>query len=119
MRPTLIRVDYTEELVTMNRLSGQAVHEKIYFCQSGDSGAWLIDANHGVRRPAIRCMTALCGPPNKDQARSGSYVNAGLVTSMAEVQKSIAAWTTARDSNAAPTGTPGVLSRPQSSLKTY
>lgn len=28
MRPTLVRVDYTEELVIMNRLSGQAVHEQ-------------------------------------------------------------------------------------------
>lgn len=118
MRPTLVRVDYTEELVIMNRLSGQAVHEQSDFCQSGDSGAWLIDANHCVAGLLFGSMTGLCGPPNKDQPTSGAYVNAGLVTSMAEVQKSIAAWTTPRDSNGAPTGSPGVLSLPQSSLET-
>ncbi len=118
MRPTLERVDYTEELVIMNRQSGQAVHEQSDFCQSGDSGAWLIDVNHCVAGLLFGSMTGLCGPPNKDQPRTGTYVNAGLVTSMTEVQKSIAAWTTPRDSNGAPTGSPGVLSLPQSSLET-
>lgn len=117
MRPTLVRVDYTEELVIMNRLSGQAVHEQSDFCQSGDSGAWLIDANHCVAGLLFGSMTCLCGPPNKDQPRSGTYVNAGLVTSIAEVQESIAAWTTPRDSNGTPTDSPGVLSLPQSFLK--
>lgn len=117
MGPTLVRVDYTEELVIMNRLSGQAVHEQSDFCQSGDSGAWLIDANHCVAGLLFGSMTCLCGPPNKYQPRSGTYVNAGLVTSIAEVQESIAAWTTPRDSNGIPTGSPGVLSLPQSFLK--
>ena len=113
MRPTLERVDYTEELVIMNRVTGQAVHEQSDFCQLGDSGSWLIDADGCVAGLLFGSISSSCGPPNKDQPRTGFYVNAGLVTSMTEVQKSIRAWTTPRDSNGAPTGPPGILSLPQ------
>ncbi len=118
MRPTLKRVDYTVELVMMNRVTGQAVGEQGDFCQLGDSGSWLIDADGCVAGLLFGSITGFCGPPNKDQPRTGFYVNAGLVTSMAEVQKSIAAWATPRDSNGVPTGPPGILSLQQRSVET-
>ena len=112
MQPTLVELDYTEELVILNREVGEWIDEPSDFCQPGDSGSWLIDSNQEVAGLLFGSITGLCGPLNKNRLTSGPYVNAGLVTSMAEVQKSIAAWITLRDSNGAPTGLPGVLSLP-------
>lgn len=112
MQPTLVEVDYTEELVILNREVGEWIDEQSDFCQPEDSGSWLIDSNQEVAGLLFGSITSLCGPLNKNRPTSGPYVNAGLVTSMAEVQKSIAAWTTPRDSNGTPTGPPGVLSLP-------
>ncbi len=63
MRPTLKRVDYTEELVIINRVTGQAVHEQSDFCQSGDLGSWLIDADIFVAGLLFGGITGFCGPP--------------------------------------------------------
>lgn len=70
----------------MNRLFGQAVHEQSDFWQSGDSRSWLIDASHCVAGLLFCSLTGLCGPSNQDQPRTGTSVNAGLGTFVAEVQ---------------------------------
>ncbi|MCJ1347409.1 hypothetical protein MMC31_005634 [Peltigera leucophlebia] len=111
MRPTRVPSDYTTELVILNSKSGKAIYQQEDFCKAGDSGSWLIDIEQKVAGLLFGCLNGVCGPTdNNDNQRT--YVNAGLVTSMTEVQKSIAAWTTPRDSNGAPTGSPGVLSLP-------
>ena len=117
MWPTMVKADYTEELVILNRKSGQATHQQSDFCQDGDSGSWLIYYKQEVAGLLFGSITGFCGPPDKHQPRTGNYVNAGLITSMAEVQKSIAVWTTPRDSNGAPKGSPGVLSLPPNPRK--
>lgn len=126
MQSTLVEVDYTEELAILstkifrvskpgawllNNVPGEYVGEQSDFCQSGDSGSWLVDVDSHNKLAGLLfgSITNLCGPWNYNE-ESGPYMNVGLVTSMAEVQKSIAAWTTPRDSNGAPIGPPGVLS---------
>lgn len=108
----LQKMTYTEELVILNSKCGQSVYIQEDFCQPGDSGAWVIDANQCFAGLLFGGITGQCGPANLALPRTGFYINAGMVTSMPQVLKSIAQWITPRSIDGSPTGPPGRLEFP-------
>ncbi len=112
LQPTLQKATYTEELVILNSKCGQSVYIQEDFCQPGDSGAWIIDTDQCIAGVLFGSITGQCGPANLALPRTGFYINAGMITSMPQVLKSIALWTTPRFMNGRPTGPPGYLELP-------
>jgi hypothetical protein len=77
----------TEEFVMVNKktiLVESRDSTQAPFADHGDSGSFVIDEDMNVCGLLYAGVSGFCGP-----RENGAYVNAGLVTSMSDVQNSI------------------------------
>ncbi|MCJ1463688.1 hypothetical protein MMC07_002297 [Pseudocyphellaria aurata] len=100
-------VNFIEEYQIINAMKG--THSAEDFCQTGDSGALIINNLGEVAGLLFANYTSQMGPLNQ---RRGWYHGAGIATTMPDVLESIAMRTTPRDSAGNQIGPPGQLLLP-------
>lgn len=110
--------DFIEEyLIVSSKLGQNAAHPQRDFCDSGDSGALIIDAFGevaGLLFASYSGQTSHLVPqqgwyPGKLEQEDEWYFGAGIATTMPDVLESIAMRTTPRDSSGRAIGPPGQL----------
>lgn len=102
----VILAEVTHEYVVLNKQLYEYDSKQSPFCHSGDSGSFIINADGYVCGLLYGYLCSSSGP-------IGTSVNAGLVTCMGDVQKSVEALATPRDIHGRPIGVPAKLSLPE------
>ena len=109
--------DFIEEYLIVSTKPGQNAAQQRDFCESGDSGALIIDADGEVAGLLFARYSGQTGHlvpqqgwyPGKFKQEHEWYFGAGIATTMPDILESIAMRTTPRDSTGKAIGPPGKL----------
>ncbi|MCJ1271059.1 hypothetical protein MMC22_010958 [Lobaria immixta] len=113
-------VGFIEEYLIVSSKPGQDAAQQRDFCDSGDSGALIINAVGEVAGLLFARYSGQTGHlvqqegwyPGHLKQQDEWYYGAGIATTMPDVLESIAMRTTPRDASGKPTGPPGQLLLP-------